>query len=415
LTFPQIATLTVLGLVVVALASSRVRADVAALAGAGALAALGVASVEDLQRSFASPALVALASLFVLAEALDRTGVMGLMVRTASKLVSRLGAASAPIIIAFCGALSGFLNNTPLVILAAPIVQDAAHKLGWSPKKLLIPLSYASILGGACTLIGTSTNLLVDDMARRSGLPHFTLFEITPVGVWVAAAGGLYLLFVAPRLLPAEDGVAELPKASEKRPLRVLPGLFATAVFAFVLGAAAGGLPIAIVSFTGAVVLLLARIIKPEEAYAGLRPQVLLMIAGMLVVGSALDKTGLARTATDAVATFTQPIGPIAALAAVYVATLILTELMSNAAVAVLMTPLAIGLAQNLGVDPRPFVVAVMMSASAAFATPFGYQTNAIVHHIGNYSYFDFVRVGLPLNLVTAVAGLIAIPRFFPF
>jgi len=98
-----------------------------------------------------------------------------------------------------------------------------------------------------------------------------------------------------------------------------------------------------------------------------------------------------------------------------YGVTLLLTELLSNAAVAVLVTPLAVGLADNLGVDPRPFVVAVMMAGSAAFATPFGYQTNAVVYQLGRYRYLDFVRVGLPLNLITWAAAMWAIPRFFPF
>jgi di/tricarboxylate transporter len=415
LTFAQIATLIVLCLVVVALLSGKVRGDVAALAAAGALAALGVASLEDLRRGFASPALLALASLFVLAAALEQTGVMQIVVRTASRLVERLGVISAPLIIGFCGVLSAFFNNTPLVILGAPVVEDAAQRLGWSPKKLLIPLSYAAVLGGACTLIGTSTNLLVDDMARQAGLRPFTLFEITGVGATVAAAGVIYLLLIAPRLLPGDAASTHAGDAKVERPLRVMPAMVGAITFAFVLGAAAGGLPISVMSFAGAALLLVARVLKPEEAYAGLRPEVLLMIAGMLVVGAALDKTGLAREATDQVARLTSPLGPRAALATVYVVTLILTELMSNAAVAVLMTPLAIGLAQNLGVDPRPFVVAVMMSASAAFATPFGYQTNTIVYQLGGYSYFDFIRVGLPLNFVTAATAVLVIPRFFPF
>ncbi|MDX5332393.1 MAG: SLC13/DASS family transporter [Caulobacteraceae bacterium] len=417
MTFEQLATLTVLAAVVVALLSDRIRADVAAMAAAAALVGLGVVTLEDLGRGLASPALVALASLFILARALDVTGVMGVVIRSAANMTDRLGAASAPLIIGLCGSLSAFLNNTPLVILAAPVLQDSAKRLGLSSKRLLIPLSYASIMGGACTLIGTSTNLLVDDMARRQHLPAFGLFEITGVGLAIAAAGALYLAFVAPRLLPADDGE---PEAAQKLteiapPFRPWAGLASVAIFAFVLGAAAGGLPIAVTAFVGAMALLLFRLLTPEDAYAGLRPQVLLMIGGMLVVGEALGKTGLAFSGTNIVASLVQPLGPVAALAVIYVATSVLTEIMSNAAVAVLITPLAIGLAENLGVAPRPFVVAVMMAASASFATPVGYQTNAIVHQVGGYAYMDFVRVGLPLNILSAIVAIWMIPKFFPF
>lgn len=415
--FEQLATLAVLAAVVVALLSDRVRADVAAMVAAATLLGLDVISLEDLGRGLASPALVALASLFIIARALDVTGGMGVIIRSAARMTDRMGAASAPVIITLCGSLSAFLNNTPLVILAAPIIQDSARRLGISPKRLLIPLSYASIMGGACTLIGTSTNLLVDDMAQRQHLAPFSLFEITGVGLAIAAVGALYLAFVAPRLLPADDeGVDHagiLPEAPP--PLRLVPALISVTVFAFVLGAAAGGLPIAVVAFVGAMALLAFQVMKPEEAYSGLRPQVLLMIGGMLVVGEALGKTGLAFQATNTVAAWTQPLGPIAALAIIYVATSILTEIMSNAAVAVLITPLAIGLAENLGVDSRPFVVAVMMAASASFATPVGYQTNTIVHQVGGYTYMDFVRVGLPLNVISAIVAVWLIPRVFPF
>lgn len=418
MSFEQLATLAVLAAVVLALLSDKVRADVAAMVAAATLLSLGVVSLQDLGRGLASPALVALASLFIIAQALAVTGGMGVILRAAARLTDRIGAASAPVIIALCGGLSAFLNNTPLVILAAPIMQNSARRLGISPKRLLIPLSYASIMGGACTLIGTSTNLLVDDMAQRQHLAPFTLFEISGVGLSIAAVGAVYLALVAPRLLPSDEGpdaegAGTLPEAPP--PLRLIPALISVTVFAFVLGAAAGGLPIAVVAFVGAVALLAFQVMKPEEAYSGLRPQVLLMIGGMLVVGEALGKTGLAFQATNAVAAWTQPLGPIAALAIIYVATSILTEIMSNAAVAVLITPLAIGLAENLGIDSRPFVVAVMMAASASFATPVGYQTNAIVHQVGGYAYMDFIRVGLPLNVLSALVAVWVIPKFFPF
>ena len=192
--------------------------------------------------------------------------------------------------------------------------------------------------------------------------------------------------------------------------------MIALGVFAAVIAAAALGIaPIAAAGFAGAVILILLKIITPEEAYAGLRPEVLLLIAGMVVVGLSIEVTGLAAAGTELLIDFIRPLGPWAALAILYGVTLFATELLSNAAVAVLITPVAVALAESLGVDPRPFLIGVMMAASAAFATPFGYQTNVLVFQVGKYKYMDFVRVGVPLNLVTWVAGVGVIPLFFPF
>ena len=161
--------------------------------------------------------------------------------------------------------------------------------------------------------------------------------------------------------------------------------------------------------------LILCRVITADEAYAGLRPDILLLIAGMVVVGMAIEVTGLAAAGAASLIDVIRPLGPLGALIIFYGVTLFATELLSNATVAVLITPVAVALAESLGVDPRPFLVAVMMAASAAFATPFGYQTNVLVFNMAGYSYLDFVRVGIPLNLVTWAAAMVAIPIFFPF
>ena len=336
------------------------------------------------------------------------------------------------VVIVLCGAASAFLNNTPIVVLAAPVVKDVAASMNLSPKRFLIPLSYVTIMGGACTLIGTSTNLLVNDMARNAGQPVFSLFEITPVALVIAVFGGLYLYLGGGRLLGGEDGTAvkaplhqqtgdgmlggtELFAAAD-RPFAPKRAFLALGVFLVVIAAAGFGIaPIAASAFAGAVVLILLRVVSPDEAYAGLRPEVLLLIAGMVVVGLAIEVTGLAEQGADLLIGVIRPLGPLGALIILYGVTLFATELLSNAAVAVLITPVAVALAASLGVDPRPFLVGVMMAASAAFATPFGYQTNVLVFQIGGFSYMDFVKIGVPLNLVTWVAAMFAIPIFFPF
>jgi di/tricarboxylate transporter len=291
-------------------------------------------------------------------------------------------------------------------------------------------LSYVTVMGGLLTLIGTSTNLLVNDMARNAGQPTFGMFEITPVGLIIALAGGLYLLVFGGRLLshaPADAPQGDLALIQNgpgddpalfppDRPFQPLGALASLSVFVGVVAIAALGLaPIAATAFSGAVLLVLLRVISVDDAYRGLRPEVLFLIAGMVVIGLSLEITGLASSATNLLVGGVRSLGPLFALALLYGATLLLTEILSNAAVAVLLTPVAVALAESLGVSPRPFLVAVMMAASAAFATPFGYQTNVLVYQLGRYSYLDFVKIGAPLNILTWAVGVAIIPHFFPF
>lgn len=465
----QIIALLVLVAVVGVLIHGRIRADVVALTGAAALLITGVVRPVEVQSAFASPAVIALAGLFVIAYAIELSGLLGLLIRQATKLAARFGATGVWMVMGLCGALGGFLNNTPIVVLAAPVIRDVAKSLRLSPKRFLMPLSHISVMGGLMTLIGTSTNLLVNDMARNAGQPVFSLFEITPVGLFIAVIGALWLYFVGARQLgrtveadeaeqariaAAEEERREqmrreaerrrrrlpfrFPKLGEARthedgsgdahlgdvelfsaadrPFELKRSLISLGVFVLVVACAGLGLaPIAASAFAGAVALILLRVITAEEAYAGLRPEILLLIAGMVVVGVAIEVTGLANTGAQALIQVLEPFGPLAALIVLYGVTLFATELLSNATVAVLITPIAVALAESLGVDPRPFLVAVMMAASAAFATPFGYQTNVLVYQMGNYSYMDFVRIGVPLNLITWAAAMVIIPIVFPF
>ena len=435
MSFDQIITLLVLVAVIAALIWDRLRADVVALTGAAILLMVGAVRPVEVHGAFASPAIIALASLFVIAYAMELSGLLDWAIGKLVAFCRRTGRAGIWVLIAVCGAASSVLNNTPIVVLSAPLVRDVARALELSPKRFLLPLSYAAVLGGCCTLIGTSTNLLVADMASVAGQPRFGIFEITPVGLAVAAAGGLYLLLFSGRLIrmdsdevaatariaDAEPGLAGAQVGTsaafaEGRKLRPLAALASIAVFISVITLASLNVaPIAACAFGGAVLLILLRVISADEAYGGLRPDILMLIAGMVVLGIALEETGLAASATTTLIGSLDGVSPLIALALLYGATLFLTEFLSNATVAVLVTPVAVALAEALGVSPRPFLVAVMIAGSAAFATPFGYQTNVMVYQIGGYNYLDFVKVGLPLNLLTWVVAVAAIWVYFPF
>ncbi len=442
MTASQIITLLVLVAVVGALIWDKVRADIVALTGAAFLLMTGVVRPVEVQSAFASPAIVALASLFVIAYAMELAGLLDAAIRQVTRLCKLIGSAGLWVLIVLAGVASAFLNNTPIVVLSAPVVRDVAKSLGRSPKVYLIPLSYAAILGGSCTLIGSSTNLLVNDMAALAGQPRFGIFEIAPVGLVVAVAGGIYLFLFSKRLIRSDDraqapvGVEQAVRSSEEFPERGLAGglvgsvepfsrkvklrpwaaVLSSLIFVAVVTLAALDVaPIAACAFAGAVLLILLRVITADEAYGGLRPEVLMLIAGMVVLGIALEETGLAASATNFLIGTMEGMSPLVALIILYGVTLFATEILSNATVAVLFTPVAVSMAEAFGASPRPFLVAVMVAASAAFATPFGYQTNVVVYQMGGYSYLDFVRIGIPLNLITWAAGVFAIQIYFPF
>jgi di/tricarboxylate transporter len=371
---------------------------------------------------------------------MELSGLLDAAIARVVSLCRRIGAAGLWVLIALAGAASAFLNNTPIVVLGAPVVRDVAKSLNRSPKCYLIPLSYAAVLGGCCTLIGTSTNLLVNDMAAVAGQPRFGIFEITPVGLAVSLAGAVYLFLFTSRLIKDDNGKeASVEEATDETNNFYEPGLAGGLVgrakpftrqtqlrpwaavvssltfLAVVVVATLNIIPIAAAAFAGAVLLILMRVITADEAYSGLRPEVLMLIAGMVVLGIALDETGLAASATHALIGTMEGASPLMALIILYGVTLFATELLSNATVAVLFTPVAVSMADAFAVSPRPFLVAVMIAASAAFATPFGYQTNVLVYQMGGYSYVDFLKVGLPLNLITWAAAVVAIRMYFPF
>ena len=441
MTFEQVLTLLVLAAVVAALIWDKVRSDIVALAGAAFLLMTGVVRPSEVQGAFASPAIIALASLFVIAYAMELSGLLDTAIEKLVRLCKRIGAAGLWIIIGLSGAASAFLNNTPIVVLGAPVVRDVAKSMNRSPKCYLIPLSYAAVLGGCCTLIGTSTNLLVNDMAMAAGQPRFGIFEITPVGLVVAIAGGIYLFLFSSRLVKSGEGPEPVSTAeataesedfhepglaggligsaepfSKHMALKPWPAIVSSGIFVAVVALAALNVaPIAACAFAGAVLLILLRIITPDQAYNGLRPEVLMLIAGMVVLGLALEETGLAGAATGVLIGSMDGMSPLLALIILYGVTLFATELLSNATVAVLFTPIAVSIAEAFAVSPRPFLVAIMIAASAAFATPFGYQTNVIVYQMGGYNYMDFVKIGIPLNIITWVAAIFAIQIYFPF
>jgi len=581
-------TLGVVLLVLIAMVRGIAAPDLILMGGLFLLALFGVLTPQETFLGFANPAMATVGALFVLSAAMRETGALEL---TLGRLFGRTRTESGALLrtlppLAF---LSAFLNNAPIVAMMTPLAVDWGRRNGISPSRLLIPLSYSTILGSIVTIIGTSVILMVAGLVIDAGMEPLGFFELAPVGVPVCLAGLAYLLLVARRFLPervdpaahvgehrreytvamiVEDNCPLVGKSIEEAGLRSLPGLFlfeiqrddhviapvgpddvidagdrlvfagvvdtivdlqrirglvpageedepvragqahrliegvvsrssplvgrsirdanfrsvydaaviavhrngervpgrigdivlhagdtlvfqaaphflethrnsadfylvsevpesraprherawfAVAVFVtMVILAATGVLPIAIGSFVAGGILIATRCISGPAARQSVQLHVLVVIAAGLGIARAIDKTGAASTLAGFLVDSAWALGPIAVLAAVYVATMLLSEFLHHAASAALMFPIAVAAAERASLDPRAFVVAVAIGASCAFASPVTYQTHLLVYGPGGYRFGDFVRVGLPLNLVCAVVALLVIPIVWP-
>lgn len=546
-------------------------------------------TIDEGVAGFSNPATLTVAAMFVLSAGLQHTGAVGWLGPGLGRLAGHRFLLVVSLMAVVC-VVSAFINNTAAVAIFMPVVLAACAKSGTPASRFLIPLSYASQFGGVCTLIGTSTNLLVSSISVRAGHGAFTLFEFLPMGSILCVAGITYIAIAGRWLLPdragrggaqsyqvqdyvtelridtrsplagktlAESGfgrdqqarllavlragksiwpepdlvlqlddvlLVEVP-AAELMPLRakwrltsepefkfgaemlgddpvhlaevvLAPGSrlvdrtleeldfrrqyrclvlglrsrdrlpsgrlvstrlgagdallllgpreelarlrhdqeflmldrveepalrrakvpLALGIFvAVVLLAGAGVVPILPAALCGCVALVATRCLSIEEACEAIDWKVIFLLAGALPLGLVMEKSGAAALLAEGAVGLARPWGPGAALAVLFLITAALTEFMSNGATAVLLAPVALAVAAAMGVDPRPLLMAVCFAASTSFATPVGYQTNAMVQHAGGYRFADYVRIGLPLNLLFCALCIWLIPRFWPF
>ena len=572
-----------------ALIRGRIGADLAMAGGIGLLVLTGILKPEEAFAGLASASILTIALLLVVSQGAIETGLIQSIGPTIFGRTTNVFMAQLRLMVPVA-AISGFINNTPLVAMCIPVVQEFSRRSRIAPGKLFIPLAFAATLGGACTLIGTSTNLVVNEMWVKAGHPSFGLFDIAGVGIPVAVAGIAYILIAGRWLLPASGGASHAgvdPRAYavemravgapvagstvEEANLRGLEGLYlseiqrgkdiispvepstrilegdrlffigdvasvvslqrmrglaaareqtsklgserykrflvevvisdtnpllgrtiresrfrsvydavviavsrngerlsnvklgtvvlragdvllletqeafvnaytqsrdfllvskledsapvrherapiAAAILVAVIAVAAFepfGLTMFHAAFAGAAAMVATRCCTGPQARKALNARLIFVIAGSLALGTALAKTGVARAFADQLISISGG-SAIGTLAAVYLVTFVLTELLSNATAAALVFPIAIAAAQSQGFDPKFAAVVVMVGASASFATPIGYQTNLMVQGPGGYRFIDFVRIGLPLGILTGIVALLSIWLHMP-
>lgn len=594
--FQKYFVLGLVGVVFLLLVVSSITPDVLLMTAVLALVVTQVIDMKDAVGGMSNEAMLTVAALFVVGAAVQDTGGVNWIAKNLFGRPKTVFVALVRLVFPVLG-LSAFLNNTTVVAMLIPAVNDTARTNRMSPSKLLLPLSYAAVLGGTITMIGTSTNLVVQGLWTKSGHEPFGMFDITWVGLPVAVAGAVYVIFVAAYFIPnrkpalsIDDDVkqytvemqvaADSPlvgSSIETAGLRHLPGLYLAEIDregtampavspqeklragdrlmfvgaiesvkelhkirglmpatdevfklkaprtqrclveavvsntcpllgmtirdsrfrshynAVVVAVARNGerlrskigdivlqagdvllveahpsfaeqqrnsrdfflvsaveesspprhelallsvlllagmvIAVALPDFfetppyklsmltaagVTAVLMLLTRCISVDSARRSISWDVLLSIAASFALGEAMSRTGAANMIADMAKSFAGD-SPLLTLAVIYLTTVLVTELITNNAAAALMFPFSLQTAAALDVNAAPFAIAVMVAASAGFATPIGYQTNLMVYGPGGYKFTDYLKVGIPLDLITAIVAILVIPWAFPF
>ena len=376
------------------------------------LVVTGVFDVKTAFAGFINQNVILFVAMFVVGGALFETGVTdkigGIVTRYARSEKQLI-----VIIMLVCGILSGFLSNTGTAAVLIPVVIGAAVKSGYAQSRLLMPLAFASALGGNLSLIGSPA---LEQVGQRFGF-----FEYAKLGIPMLLCGIIYFLTIGYKLLSAQSvSTAGKSEKSRKVDCPKYKQVIAVLVLVFtVLGMIFEnviGLPIAIIGSIGALFLVITRVITEKQAYQSIDSQTIFLFGGTLALAKALETTGagaiMARSIIDLLG---QQASPFLLLSAVLIISCVLTNFMSNTATAALLIPIGLSIANSMGADPRAVLMAIVIGCSCAYATPVGTPANMMIFSAGGYRFMDYVRVGLPLIAISVIVSFILLPIFFPF
>ena len=427
---PAITTLCVLAVAAFLFVTELIPLAVTAMAACTALGILGVLPAKQVYAGLSNSTVVLFGGMFVIGAAMFKTGLaeaIGLAVvrKAGTGEVKLMGAVMLVTII-----LSSVSSNTGTVACLMPVIIGIAQAANIPASKELMPLAVAANVGGTITMIGTPPNVIVTGALSAAGLPSFGFFEFALIGVPLSVIVLAYMLTIGRKTIPVKSAGAmdadaveaakkeagagddDAPKSKTKMWISGLILLGVVAAMALNLKT----VPLQTAAVTGAILCVITGCLKEKEAYAGIDWVTIFLFAGMLSVATAMDKTGAGKLIADTVVGMMgdHP-NPIVLCAVLYLISNVLTQFMSNTASAALLAPIGISIAQSIGADPKPVLMSIGIAASMAFATPMATPPNTLVLGPGGFSFNDYVKVGVPLCVITFIASVIIIPIFWPF
>ena len=427
---PAIITLCVLAVAAFLFVTELIPLAVTAMAACTALGILGVLPAKQVYAGLSNSTVVLFGGMFVIGAAMFKTGLaetIGLAVvrKAGTKEVPLMGAIMLVTII-----LSSVSSNTGTVACLMPVIIGIAQAANIPASKELMPLAVAANVGGTITMIGTPPNVIVTGALSAAGLPSFGFFEFALIGVPLSVIVLVYMLTIGRKTIPAksagdmdeeavkaakEEAGASDDNAPKSKTKMWISGLILIGVVV-AMALNLKTVPLQTAAVTGAILCVITGCLKEKEAYAGIDWVTIFLFAGMLSVATAMDKTGAGKLIADTVVNMMgdHP-NPIVLCAVLYLISNVLTQFMSNTASAALLAPIGISIAQSIGADPKPVLMSIGIAASMAFATPMATPPNTLVLGPGGFSFNDYVKVGVPLCVITFIASVIIIPIFWPF